>query len=1054
MNPWAKPEAGRVASALTDRVIASGHSLTDAWCYGNDWPGDWARIIDSVVPGTPWDDLFLRDTIPGSPMFWRWQQNTPARTGIAAYDLLIITEGGPPARPDVMGDRETLKNSVDYLFLFAENALVNGNGGAGAETVLHTINTWTHGVDGTDGGPDWGMGFRASMVQYERNFRWVADYVSWKLRQAHPGLGPGYRIWIAPHHRLWIRIWDALEAGTFPDYTSLPELFGDTIHPVGDAGYGLACLTFAMLYQQNPAEIAGFYVPPGMSPALRDWMWQNAWEIVTQYRWAGMGGSDEGQPGFDPETDEDPWGEPEPGELPDFVLSLTAAGYDGPELTGMPEATEGYFDMSSGVATATGFSLGASRYIAAMLRKPEPEKVMHPVVSTHSGSDWWNDRGVAMVYNGFAGIYDATQNAVSAGAGWVLDDTWQFVEIWADDTGLGGAVGLKDFGNPGTIRPMTPTTQLLIGGQPGSPLGIHIAGLWICDHKPELAQRAAVRELANATLQKPDIAATPWAGVGFGLAGLADWSTAQPLMNRFKGARLWAGHAEGRDWAFYQSGDLIANGHLDAHYNILSLPEGVDELGTCIFTEAPAGMTHLAGSYRLTWTGRATVTVNCPATTVSANELTLTYAPPLMLEVRVGNIDPRDPPKDFVLLHSRDIAAYEAGAQFCPVWLSVLGDVAQLRFMDWMGTNGSAQEDWQNRPHPADQFWTVRGAPLEVMVDLCNVTGKSGWFCIPHKANDGYITQFATYLRDHFTGPGLILFEYSNEFWNWSGSFSQTYWLEEQAIAAGWGSGGDQWMQMGGAKFANMARLINGLFEGHALAAQKRIVFSGFTVERAALSAPLWLADNPGEPAPATYVEAYATTGYIDGGLGFEDNAADIVALIGRSAAMAVKVADAQGLSGAAREAWLARHRFDYASAQALQSMLGRDIGLSEPNTGLEGVVEHWIYHRDIADSLGVPFIMYEGGTHVLIPPSLQDDAEAVAFYMHFNYSAEMAELYQAAHDEWVGVRGLRYNYFTECEGPGIYGFWGAARFAGDTNPRLSKIYQLATAAPARDPGE
>ena len=71
------------------------------------------------------------------------------------------------------------------------------------------------------------------------------------------------------------------------------------------------------------------------------------------------------------------------------------------------------------------------------------------------------------------------------------------------------------------------------------------------------------------------------------------------------------------------------------------------------------------------------------------------------------------------------------------------------------------------------------------MVALANQTGTEPWFTMPAGADEEYIRNFATYVRDHLD-PGLqVHVEYSNEMWNWA--FGQTQWLGAQTKAA-WGS--------------------------------------------------------------------------------------------------------------------------------------------------------------------------------------------------------------------------------------------------------------------------
>jgi len=120
---------------------------------------------------------------------------------------------------------------------------------------------------------------------------------------------------------------------------------------------------------------------------------------------------------------------------------------------------------------------------------------------------------------------------------------------------------------------------------------------------------------------------------------------------------------------------------------------------------------------------------------------------------------------------------------FHPAFLEAAGRSKVLRFMDWMATNNSPQVTWADRPKPSDAVYAVRGAPVEVMVDLANRLGADPWFCMPHQADDDYVTRFATYVRDHLH-PGLrVSVEYSNEVWN--GIFDQAGYAQEQGLALG-----------------------------------------------------------------------------------------------------------------------------------------------------------------------------------------------------------------------------------------------------------------------------
>lgn len=73
--------------------------------------------------------------------------------------------------------------------------------------------------------------------------------------------------------------------------------------------------------------------------------------------------------------------------------------------------------------------------------------------------------------------------------------------------------------------------------------------------------------------------------------------------------------------------------------------------------------------------------------------------------------------------------------------------------------------------------------PIEAQVQLANRTRSNLWTTIPVWANDNYVTQFTTVVRDNLN-PVLIFYpEYSNEVWN--PSFPPFQWAYQRATALG-----------------------------------------------------------------------------------------------------------------------------------------------------------------------------------------------------------------------------------------------------------------------------
>ncbi|MDJ0835232.1 MAG: hypothetical protein QNK37_01885 [Acidobacteriota bacterium] len=71
---------------------------------------------------------------------------------------------------------------------------------------------------------------------------------------------------------------------------------------------------------------------------------------------------------------------------------------------------------------------------------------------------------------------------------------------------------------------------------------------------------------------------------------------------------------------------------------------------------------------------------------------------------------------------------------------------------------------------------TNRGIALEYLIDLANEADVSPWFCIPHGADDNYMTQMATLIHTRLNSHLKVYIELSNELWNHSGPYPQSDW--------------------------------------------------------------------------------------------------------------------------------------------------------------------------------------------------------------------------------------------------------------------------------------
>ncbi|GAA4228381.1 hypothetical protein GGQ68_003463 [Sagittula marina] len=530
------------------------------------------------------------------------------------------------------------------------------------------------------------------------------------------------------------------------------------------------------------------------------------------------------------------------------------------------------------------------------------------------------------------------------------------------------------------------------------------------------------------------------AGLALGLNGIADFSTQMPFLDIMKTARPWTGHLEGQ-WGGMGEDDLRAAGVLDANGWPTEIPAGVTHIETFMLTEYPAEAVSAAGTYRLSWSGEGEITVfGAEILSVTDTEIWLDYTPTgeALLAVGIAETDPNgtgDYIRDISLVHEDNIAAFEEGEIFNPDWLAVVEDVHALRFMDWMQTNGSTDEDWADAPQ-IDDYTYAGGVPVEVMVALSNATGTEPWFNMPFGASEDYIETFATYVRDTLDPDLRAHYEFSNEVWNFT--FPQAHASAAEGVERFGEALPDGWMQNYGARAAEMADVLDEVYAGQEDALVK--VFATHTgwpgLEDSALNAPAWQA--MGNPPPSESFDTYAVTGYFDGALGRE-KADTVREWIEDSQLAAESDADELGLTGSERDAYVEAHRYDMATPLALQELRDGSI-TGNPDGSLAALSEMFEYHAAVAEAHDLSMVMYEGGTHVVGIGENATDPELAEFFQHLNYSDGMGDLYGELLESWDEAGGTLFNAFVDVAPSSQWGSWGSLRYLEDDTARFDEL--------------
>ncbi|MEZ4650848.1 MAG: hypothetical protein R3E97_19105 [Candidatus Eisenbacteria bacterium] len=269
------------------------------------------------------------------------------------------------------------------------------------------------------------------------------------------------------------------------------------------------------------------------------------------------------------------------------------------------------------------------------------------------------------------------------------------------------------------------------------------------------------------------------APLGVNLSGVVDWSSAIPFTDAFRHARPWIPQLQDNSvWDTGEPLDIGANGYP------ASLTEG-QAAGTVLITAQ--GGNYPEGDYVCLYDGTGQLDFRLDAHIVSSapGRLVVHISPSAdgLTHMKILATDPMDPVHNIRLVLPGYESTYETEL-FHPDFLASLANFRVLRFMDWMRTNNSAQSAWSGRSWP-DFFsqGTERGVCVEYMVALCNELGADPWFCMPHLADDDYVTQFATYVRDHLDPELRVYVEHSNEVWN--GIFSQAGYAQQRGLELG-----------------------------------------------------------------------------------------------------------------------------------------------------------------------------------------------------------------------------------------------------------------------------
>ncbi|BDS10623.1 T9SS C-terminal target domain-containing protein [Aureispira anguillae] len=480
--------------------------------------------------------------------------------------------------------------------------------------------------------------------------------------------------------------------------------------------------------------------------------------------------------------------------------------------------------------------------------------------------------------------------------------------------------------------------------------------------------------------------------IGTNLSSVQDWSTEYVFVDVFKQCRAWVPHEYGTGvpWSSTATIPLDSNGYpLEIPYN-----DGINPplaVRTPIYGGPALNDLYPGGNYRLIaagtgqirlW-GAATGTFTCPVDTLVMVDSSLGR---IMLEIDTSIST--DPVRNIRFIMPGFENSY-ASQPFNPKLLDFLNDFQTIRFMDWMETNNSPNVFWSDRNKPNYYSQTLdNGVAYEYIIQLCNLTQKDPWICIPHRANDQYITEMARLFRDALDPNLKIYIEYSNEVWN--GVFAQRYYADSMGNALAYsGNPWEQSRKFYAKRTADVFRIFEHEFQGNS-----RLI--KVIANQAANS---WLTN-------------YIIEQFNDSTYNPTQVQADVVAI---APYFAGRVANDIGNSG------------------SINSVTVNDI-IDSMELSLTLAYSWMDANKVVADTHNLELVAYEGGQHLRANSTYANDTAYVNKLTAANRHPRMQDLYCAYLDYWFDSTqaGIFCNYNSHGL-YGRYGSWGVKEYMEDT---------------------
>lgn len=477
------------------------------------------------------------------------------------------------------------------------------------------------------------------------------------------------------------------------------------------------------------------------------------------------------------------------------------------------------------------------------------------------------------------------------------------------------------------------------------------------------------------------------ARLGVNMAGLSDWSTEQPFVDFFKQSREWISQSQNGDWGRGPTLDIDINGW------VTSLPE--KSFATRIIASAENGQ-YPSGEYIVLYEGEGKLTVNETMGEVIESKpgrmVVKVDANKGLFWLNLVDTNPDNYVRNIRVLQPAFEQSYLSNP-WQPDFLKRWQGVACVRMMDWMGTNHSTIEKWDDKPNVDDASYANKGVPLELLIDLANRLKTDLWLCMPHQSDDAYNQNTAQLVKETLDPNQKVWLEYSNEVWNTL--FSQSMYAIKQGRKLGFSG---EPIRVGGKYAAHRSAEIFKLWRAVFGESHTRVVnvLSGFS------NMP-YLAEVMLEvDAAAELANVFAIAPYIG---------------------LNVSTREQNGISDKIIANWSLDRLFAHVS----------NYSLPEANKTVDT-------HLKITQEYALKLVAYESGQHLVGIKGAENNQKLTDLFVKANADERMKDIYSNNLAHWENAGGDLICSFNSMEQWAKYGSWGLLQNRSEDPKKSAKF--------------